>query len=84
MTAHGVHGIIKRKFRKMCNIINFDNLKNYIIQSENNFNILELKDLRRWQNEGRPTNIKSYTLYDFKLSNVVMVRFKKELLLIKY
>ncbi|KAE9536188.1 hypothetical protein AGLY_007411 [Aphis glycines] len=49
------------------------NLKNCISQSRQNLNILELKDFYEWQNKKRTTNVKTDTLYGFKMNKDQLV-----------
>ncbi|CAH1711854.1 unnamed protein product [Aphis gossypii] len=77
MTADGVHGNIEKKFKQIRNIYDFEDLKNCISQSRQNLNILELKDFYEWQNKKRTTNVKTDTLYGFKMNSVVMAKFSR-------
>ncbi|KAL4107494.1 hypothetical protein QTP88_017831 [Uroleucon formosanum] len=69
--------ILKKKIKQIRHIYDFEDLKNCISQSRQNLNILELKDFYEWKNKKRTTNVKTDTLYGFKMDSVVMAKFSR-------
>jgi len=69
--------ILKKKFKQIRHIYDFEDLKNCISQNRQNLNVLELKDFYECQNKKRTTNVKTDTLYGFKMNSVVMAKFSR-------
>jgi len=60
---------LKNKFKQISHIYDFEDLKNCISQSRQNF--------YEWQNKKRTTNVKTDTLYGLKMNIVVMAKFSR-------
>lgn len=77
MSADGIHGNIEKKIRKVRNVYDYDDLKQTILESRQNLGIIDQKNFFQWTSKKRTTNILLDPLKNFKLQNVVLVKFIK-------
>lgn len=78
MSTDVIHGNIEKKFRKVRNVYDYDDLKKTIEESRQKLCIIDQKTFFQWTSKKRTTNIHSDPLKSFKLQNVVLVKFKKK------
>jgi len=77
MSADGIHCNIKSKMRRKSKIQDFNDLIDTVAESRTKMNVLKLVTFYQWNNKKRITKKIDDPLFNFKLINVIMVRFVK-------
>jgi len=77
MSADGIHGNIESKIRRKGKVYDFDDLIDNITECRTKVQVLRLETFYQWKSKKRTAKKTGDQLTNFKLTNIVMVRFVK-------
>lgn len=77
MSADGIHGNIESKIKKKGEIYDFDDLIDNITECRAKVKVLRLETFYQWKSKKRTAKKAGDELTNFKLTDIVMVKFVK-------
>lgn len=77
MTADGVHGNIEQALKSKGDIYDYKDLLEIIKQARRKLRVIEVEDFHKWPKKKRQPRRRNDDLQDFKLKNIVEVKFQR-------